>query len=144
MCCSPAEAFPRPPVDFGERVRELGVTDLCEVRSYREELAEKPVGVLVAPPLPGRVRVGEIERHAERRQDTLVIAELLAAVRRRRPERTHGEGAVHCLDCRLHRGGATVRDRKGDAESALSFDERRDACLRLPTPGDHGVELPCL
>lgn len=52
------------------------------------------------------------------------------------------EFAVHLLDRSLHRSGATIRDRKGDVEPALSLDERRDACLRLPTPRDHGVELP--
>ena len=129
MCGSPAEAFPRSPVDLGERIREFAVTDLREVRSFREELAEETVGVLVATSLPGRVRVGEIEWHAERRPDTLVTAELFASVRRRRPERGHGEGAVHCLDCHFHRGGATVRHRKGDVEPALPLDERRDACL---------------
>ena len=108
MCCSPAEALPRPPVDFGERVREFAVTDLREVRSFREELAEKTVGVLVAPSLPGRVRVGEIERHAEGRPDALVAAELFASVRRRRPERAFREGAVDHLDCPLHRGRATI------------------------------------
>lgn len=66
MCRSPAEALPRPPVDLGERVREFTVTDLREVRSFREELAKEPVGVLVTATLPGRVRVGEIERYAER------------------------------------------------------------------------------
>ena len=115
---------------------------LREVRSFREELAEEPVGVLVAPPLPRCVRVDEIHRHAERRLDALVTAELLAPVRRRRLERAFREGAVHRMDRPFHRGRGAVRDRQGEIEPALPLDERRDARLRFPTSGDDGVELP--
>ena len=95
MCGFPVQAVSRSPVDLGERVREFVVRHLREVRSFREELAEEPVGVLVAPPLPRCVRVDEIHRHAERRLDAFVTAELLAMVRRRRLERAVQEGAVH-------------------------------------------------
>ncbi len=115
---------------------------LREVCSFREELAEEPVGVLVAPPLPRCVRVGEIHRHAERRLDALVTAELLAPVRRRRLERAFREGAVHRMDCPFHRGRGAVRDRQDEIEPALPLDERRDARLRFPMSGDDGVELP--
>ncbi len=117
MCGLSAETFPRPPVDLGERVRDLSLADRREVRSFREELAQEAVGVLVA-------------------------AELFAPVRRRRPERALREGGVDRVDRPLHRGRATVRDRQGEVEPALALDERRDAGLRLPSSGDDGVELP--
>ncbi len=46
------------------------------------------------------------------------------------------------MDRPLHRGRGAVRDRQDEIEPALPFDERRDACLRFPTSGDDGVELP--
>jgi len=55
-----------------------------------------------------------------------VTAELFATVRRRRPERALREGGVDRVDCPLHRGRATVRDRQGEVEPALALDERRD------------------
>lgn len=88
------------------------------------------------------LRVGEIHRHAERRLDALVTAELLAPVRRRRLERAFREGTVHRMDRPLHRGRGAVRDWQGEIEPALPLDERRDARLRFPTSGDDGVELP--
>jgi len=142
VCGLPAQTFPRPPVDLGERVHDLALADRRKVRSFREELAQEAVGVLVAAALPRRVRVGEIHRHAECRPDALVTAELLAPVRRRRLERARWEGRVDRVDRLLHRGRAAVGDRQGDVEPALSLDERRDARPRLPTPGDDGVELP--
>ncbi len=142
MCGFPVQAFSQPPVDLGERIRECVVRHLREVCSFREELAQEPVGVLVAPPLPRCVRVGEIHRHAERRLDAFVTAELFATVRRRRLERAVREGDVHRMDRPLHRGRGAVRDRQGEIEPALPLDERRDARLRFPSSGDDGVELP--
>jgi len=42
----------------------------------------------------------------------------------------------------LHRGRGAVGDRQREIEPALPLEERCDACLRLPTSGDDGVELP--
>ena len=53
MCGFPVQALFRSPIDLGDRVREFVMRDLRDGRSFREELAEESVGVLVA--LNGRM-----------------------------------------------------------------------------------------
>ena len=88
MCGLPAETFPRPPVDFGERVHDFSLADRREVQSFREEIAQEAVGFLVAAALPGRVRVGEIERYTEGRPvpERLACAHLPRSVRDSQPD----------------------------------------------------------
>ncbi len=60
---------------------DLGLRDRREVVLLREVLPDKPVGVLVEPSLPTRVRMREVEARSEPRRDPLVLGELSAVVR---------------------------------------------------------------
>ena len=62
----PAEGLARPVVELGgDRGQLPGGVD-AQVGALGEVLAQQPVGVLVRRPLPGRVRIAEEHRHAQR------------------------------------------------------------------------------
>jgi hypothetical protein len=59
---------------------EVGLGQGAEVESPRQVLAKETVGVLVAAPLPRRLGVTEIDLHAGRDGEPLMLGHLMAQV----------------------------------------------------------------
>jgi hypothetical protein len=59
--CLPAEGFAGPVVESESNGLEFVGLPSRQVRALGEVLAQQPVGVLVGAPLPGAVRVGEVD-----------------------------------------------------------------------------------
>jgi len=67
--------FSRPVVQQEQRLFDLRGCHRLEVGALGEELAQQAVGVLVDPPLPGRIRRREVRRGLERGRHLLVLHE---------------------------------------------------------------------
>ena len=67
---------------FSEVLDRLDLTprELREVRTFGEELPEEAVGVLIGAPLPGTLRMREVDREARRLSEEPVLGQLLTAV----------------------------------------------------------------
>ncbi len=70
------EAFPGPVVEPLLSAAQLRRAEQPEARALREVLAHESVGVLVASPLPGVMRVREVEHHLQRPADLRVAREI--------------------------------------------------------------------
>lgn len=75
-----AEAGAWPVIEFGCDPSELVIGDVVEVTAFWEIAAEQTVGVLVGSSLPCGVRVGEVDGHAGRCFDAVVMKQLVALV----------------------------------------------------------------
>ena len=100
----------------------------AQVAALGEVLAQQPVGVLVARPLPGRVWLAEEHRHAERAGDLGVQRQLLALVpgqrtAQRRRQRRHG---LHQRVSDRFGGMQPAGQVQQDGEPARPFDQRAD------------------
>ena len=89
-----------------------------QVAALGEVLAQQPVGVLVAGPLPGRVRVAEVDLAVRGDRDLRVQRHLLALVPGQRPAQA----------------GRQARDHRGH--------RRRERCRGLPARHRHQHRVP--
>ena len=106
----PAQGLARAGVEFGgDRGQPFGVVD-AQVAALREVLAQQPVGVLVARPLPRAGFLAEEHRHAQRLGDLGVQRHLAALVPGQRPAQLRPAGA--------ERGDDGVADRVGGVPPA--------------------------
>ena len=83
----PSEDLTWSVVEFVDGCLHLVGGELREVGLLREVLAQQPVRVLVAAALPGAVRVAEVDGHACRGAEVVVLGQLDAAVL--------GQGSTH-------------------------------------------------
>jgi hypothetical protein len=84
---------------------EVGLGQGLEVQSSGEVLAQQTVGVLVAAPLPGRVRIAEEHPHPGFDGEPLMLGHLMSQVPGQRLGQLPGRGG--------DRGGQGVGDRVG-------------------------------
>jgi hypothetical protein len=56
-----AEALAGPVVELANKAGEFRGCDLCQVAAFGQILAQEAVGVFVGAPLPGVVRMGEVD-----------------------------------------------------------------------------------
>jgi hypothetical protein len=109
---------------------ELVVGDPREADPLREVLAQEPVGVLVRAPLPGRVRIAEIDIDAGVDLEAHVLSHLVAlvpgqATAQRRRKRLDGFG--HRLAHMF--GAASLAQREQHHEPRAALDEGADRAL---------------
>src|SRR5262245_55322368 len=81
----PAEGLAGPGVQLRSDLVQVLAAAGGQAGALREVLAQQPVGVFVAAPLPRRVRVAEIHRHPGGQADLGVLPHLLALVPGQRP-----------------------------------------------------------
>jgi hypothetical protein len=111
-----------------------------QIRAFREVLAEQPVGVLVAAPLPGRARVAEVDRHSGTNREFGVPGHFLTLI------------PSHTVPQKLRQGCHLLGQQRGDAfgvavvgdfhehdEPGGALDQGRD--LRLVALADDEISL---
>ena len=95
-------------------------------------LADKAIEVLIGRPLPGAVRIAELERHAKPTGQFLVAGHLLALIKGEAPARhlrPFGEGLGEAVQCRLR-------------PAILHLGDQGVAALALDQPAD-GAGIAC-
>src|SRR5215211_7045045 len=105
---SPAEGLAGSAVEGSSDGGEVAGAVLAEVGALGEILAQQAVGVLVGAPLPGAVRVTEVDRQAGVDPQLGVLGQLGALV--------PGQGPAQLVGQRRDRGG----DRVADSLSAVA------------------------
>ena len=142
---APVERLPRSPVEFRGDGVEVGLGVDGQVGALGDVLADQPVGVLVAAPLPRAVRVAEVHRDPGRDGELRVRGEFLGLVQVRLRRRNSGSVAIFCEHDRDPIRGPVIGHPHQHHVPGLAFDQGRDlgpAALAddqvaLPEPG-HG------
>src|SRR5260370_3324827 len=101
--CQPLECLSRPRVELSSDGVELALSMDTQVSPLREVLAQESVGVLIAAPLPGAVRVAEVDFYARFDREAQVVCHLMALI--------PGEATTQLLGQRLylrHQRGTNV------------------------------------
>src|SRR3954469_8009553 len=76
----PVERLARSTVQLARGLVELGLGDAGEALALREVLAQESVGVFVRAPLPGALRVAEVDGDARVDREAAVLCHLVALV----------------------------------------------------------------
>jgi hypothetical protein len=109
--------FNREQVDWGVR---------AEVGALREVVAQQPVHVLVRAALPGRVRVAEVDRRAERAADLQVAGHFRALVPGDRPSQGGRQIRQPCGQGIVQGLAVAAREVQQPDRPGLPFDEGAD------------------
>ena len=109
-----------------------------DVLALREELPQKPIGILVGPALPWMVRSRKVERHTlQFLAELSMFREFLSAIWRDRKMRLPRERLTHHLvDC----GSGLAHGFSAKQVPALPVHQRDEACLSLPA--HYGICFP--
>src|SRR5690554_1807058 len=78
--CTPVECLSWSPIEQPSDVVEPSLAEGGQIRALGHELAQQAIGILVAAPLPGRVRIGEPDRQLQPLRQFLVPGHLAAPV----------------------------------------------------------------
>ena len=109
-----------------------------EVLALREELPQKPIGILVGPAFPWMVRSRKVERHTlQFLAELSMFREFLSAIWRDRKMRLPRECLTHHL---IDSNGGLARGLSTKQVPALPIHQRDEACLSLLA--HHGIRFP--
>ena len=88
----PMQDFPRAIVEHHLDPLDLGSRQMSEPRALGEELPQQAVGVLICPPLPGRMRMGKVHLHLGLFGEEPRLSHFGALVVRQRATKLRGQG----------------------------------------------------
>ena len=109
-----------------------------DVLAFREELPQKPIGILVGPALPWMVRSRKVERHTlQFLAELSMFREFLSAIWRDRKMRLPRECFTHHL---VDGSGSLARGLSTKQVPALPVHQRDEAGLSLLT--HHRIRFP--
>jgi hypothetical protein len=150
--CQPAQGLSRSPVEFVGDGVEVGLGVNRQVCGLGEVLAQQPVGVLIRAPLPGAVRITEVDLDTGIDAELHVVAHLFALV----PGQAASQGRRQGLDLagkrhpdgvgvpalgqghEPHIAGAAFHQR-ADGRAAVLADDQVTFRKSVARPGGSGV-----
>jgi hypothetical protein len=121
---------------------QLFIRNLSKIATFREELSEEPVSVLIRAPLPRRVWVRKIDLNVVNGFQIGVASKLFPSVGCRRFEGVLWILTSHHTESDFHRMSGLVWHFHSHIQACLPFDEGGGTGSALPPTRDNRVEFP--
>lgn len=118
------------------------IRNLGEIRTFGEELSQQAIRVFIGAPLPGGIRISEIDLYIMSGFQARIAGKLFTTVSGCRLEgssRVLG-GSYTIGD--LHGQGGTIGHPNGGVQASFAFHKCGHAAFAFSTTGDDGIELP--